>query len=97
MKKDSTSQTGKNGAYATASQESITKVEGLYTSMLIHEASIDINVENVSENLLTALNHLKKIEANTASCSESLEKISEDMTTMKNDISTLKRDGIKTR
>ena len=96
-KKDSTSQTGKNGAYATASQESITKVEGLYTSMLIHEASIDINVENVSENLLTALNHLKKIEANTASCSESLEKISEDMTTMKNDISTLKRDGIKTR
>lgn len=96
-KKDSTSQTGKNGAYATASQESITKVEGLYTSMLIHEASIDINVENVSENLLTALNHLKKIEANTASCSESLEKISEDMATMKNDISTLKRDGIKTR
>ena len=95
--KDNSSQTGKNGAYETASQESITKVEGLYTSMLIHEASIDINVENVSENLLTALNHLKKIEANTASCSESLEKISEDMTTMKNDISTLKRDGIKTR
>lgn len=95
--KDSSSQTGKSGAYEAASQESITKLEGLYTSMLIHEASIDINVENVAENLITALNHLRKIEANTASCSESLEKISEDMATMKNDISTLKRDGIKTR
>lgn len=95
--KDSSSQTGKTGAYEAASQESITKLEGLYTSMLIYEASIDTNVENVAENMLTALNHLRKIEANTASCSESLEKISEDMATMKNDISTLKRDGIKTR
>ena len=95
--KDSTTQTGKAGAYETASQESITKLEGLYTSMLIHEANIDINVENVAENLLTALNHLRKIERNTALCSESLATISEDMKSMKDDISTLKRDGIKTR
>lgn len=95
--KDSKSQTGKAGAYEAASQDSITKLEGLYTSMLIHEASIDINVENVVENLLSALSHLRKIESNTASCSESLSKISDDMETMKNDISILKRDGIKTK
>lgn len=96
-KKDSTGQTGKAGAYEAASQESITKIEGLYTSMIIHEASIDTNVENVAGNLLTALNHLRKIEENTASCSKSLSKIGEDMESMKCDISLLKRDGIKTR
>ena len=48
---DSTTQTGKSGAYTTASQESITKLEGLYTAMLVHET----NVENVAGSMQTAL------------------------------------------
>ncbi len=94
---DSTTQTGKSGAYTTASQESITKLEGLYTSMLIHETNIDVNVENVAVSMGTALNHLKRIEANTGDCSETLTLMRKDMKDMKDDLSTLRRDGIKTR
>ncbi len=94
---DSTTQTGKSGAYTTASQESITKLEGLYTSMLIHETNIDTNVENVAVSMQTALNHLKRIETNTGDCSETLAQMRKDMKDMKDDLSTLRRDGIKTR
>ncbi len=94
---DSTTQTGKSGAYTTASQESITKLEGLYTSMLIHETSIDTNVENVAVSLQTALGHLKRIESHTGDCSETLTLMRKDMQEMRNDLSTLRRDGIKTR
>ncbi len=94
---DSTTQTGKSGAYTTASQESITKLEGLYTSMLIHETNIDTNVENVAVSLQTALGHLKRIESHTGDCSETLTLMRKDMQDMKDDLSTLRRDGIKTR
>lgn len=94
---DSTTQTGKSGAYTTASQESITKLEGLYTAMLVHETNIDTNVENVAGCMQTALGHLKRIEANTGECSDTLKQMRRDMRDMKDDLTTLRRDGIKTR
>lgn len=94
---DSTTQTGKSGAYTTASQESITKLEGLYTAMLVHETNIDTNVENVAGSMQTALGHLKRIDANTGECSETLKLMRKDMRDMKDDLTTLRRDGIKTR
>ena len=94
---DSTTQTGKSGAYTTASQESITKLEGLYTAMLVHETNIDTNVENVAGSMQTALGHLKRIDTNTGECSETLKLMRKDMRDMKNDLTTLRRDGIKTR
>lgn len=94
---DSTTQTGKSGAYTTASQESITKLEGLYTAMLVHETNIDTNVENVAGSMQTALGHLKRIDTNTGECSETLKLMRKDMHDMKDDLTTLRRDGIKTR
>lgn len=94
---DSTTQTGKSGAYTTASQESITKLEGLYTAMLVHETNIDTNVENVAGCMQTALGHLKRIDTNTGECSETLKLMRKDMRDMKDDLTTLRRDGIKTR
>ena len=94
---DSTKQTGKSGAYTTASQESITKLEGLYTAMLVHETNIDTNVENVAGSMQTALGHLKRIDTNTGECSETLKLMRKDMRDMKDDLTTLRRDGIKTR
>lgn len=94
---DSTTQTGKSGAYTTASQESITKLEGLYTAMLVHETSIDTNVENVAGSMQTALGHLKRIDTNTGECSETLKLMRKDMRDMKDGLTTLRRDGIKTR
>ena len=94
---DSTTQTGKSGAYTTASQESITKLEGLYTAMLVHETNIDTNVENVAGYMQTALGHLKRIDTNTGECSETLKLMRKDMRDMKDDLTTLRRDGIKTR
>lgn len=94
---DSTTQTGKSGAYTTASQESITKLEGLYTAMLVHETNIDTNVENVAGCMQTALGHMKRIDTNTGECSETLKLMRKDMRDMKDDLTTLRRDGIKTR
>ena len=90
-------QSGKAGAYEAASQDSITRLEGLYSSMLEHEISIDGGVENIVEGMNAALGHLKKIEENTGSSDEHLEKIEKSIETMKNDISSIKLDGIRTR
>lgn len=96
--KDAVTQSGKSGAYeTTASQESVTRVEGLYSSMLEHEISIDGNVENISEGLSIAVGHLKKIEENTSKSEEHLGKIEKSIGEMKNDIATIKRDGLKSR
>jgi hypothetical protein len=93
----SVSQSGKSGAYEAASQESVTRLEGLYSSMLEHEISIDGGVENIVEGMSVALGHLKKIEENTGSSDEHLGKIEKAIETMKNDISSIKLDGIRTR
>ncbi|MDR0505448.1 MAG: tape measure protein [Dysgonamonadaceae bacterium] len=91
------SQSGKAGAYEAASQDSITRLEGLYSSMLEHEISIDGGVENIVEGMNAALGHLKKIEENTGSSDGHLDKIEKAIEAMKDDISTIKRDGIRTR
>ncbi|GHT62751.1 hypothetical protein FACS189451_07850 [Bacteroidia bacterium] len=94
---DSKKQSGKAGAYEAASQDSITRLEGLYSAMLEHEISIDHGVENIIESMVAALELLKKIEENTSSSDEHLDKIEKAMETMKDDIATIKRDGIRTR
>ena len=94
---DSKTQSGKAGAYEAASQESITRLEGLYSSMLEHSISIDDSVENIVEGMSIALGHLRKIEENTGSSDEHLDKIEKAISTMKDDIAAIKRDGIKTR
>ncbi len=95
--KNGVSQSGKIGAYEAASQESITRLEGLYSSMLEHEINIDGNVEEISEGMNTAIGHLKKIEENTSESKKHLENIDKAISEMKSDIATIKRDGVKTR
>jgi hypothetical protein len=87
--KDGVSQSGKAGAYEAASQESITRLEGLYSSMLEHEISIDGGVENIVEGMNAALTHLQRIEENTAFCRR--------LNDIADDINAIKRDGIRTR
>jgi gas vesicle protein len=94
---DATIQSGKSGAYEAASQESITRLEGLYSSMLEHEIGIDRGVENILAGMSAALGHLKKIEQNTGSSDEHLGKIEKAIVVMKDDIAIIKRDGVKTR
>ena len=94
---DDKTQSGKAGAYEAASQESITRLEGLYSSMLEHEIGIDYGVENILESMSVALGHLKKIEENTGSSDGHLDKIEKAIGTVRDDIAVIKRDGIKTR
>lgn len=95
---DGATQTGKSGAYEiTASQESVTRLEGLYTSMLEYIISTDGNVENLVQCMNTALERLKKIEENTGKSSSHLEKMEKALDNIKNDISAIKRDGVRTK
>jgi hypothetical protein len=86
---DSKTQSGKAGAYEAASQDSITRLEGLYSSMLEHEISIDGGVENIVEGMNAALAHLQRIEENTSFCRR--------LNDIADDINAIKRDGIRTR
>lgn len=70
-------QTGRAGAFTAISQDQGTKLEGLFTSVQMHEASIDENVEDVAEGLQTAVEHLHKIEENTGATSEKLDTVVE--------------------
>lgn len=85
-----TSQSGKAGVYTAISQDQGTKLEGLFTSVAMHTASIDEKMDDVGTKMSEASESLRKIESNTAKSAEKLEKIAED-------ISIIKRDGIKTR
>ncbi len=70
-------QTGRAGAFTAISQDQGTKLEGLFTSVQMHEASIDENVEDVAEGLQTAVEHLHKIEENTGATNEKLDTVVE--------------------
>lgn len=59
-------QTGKAGALQTVTQDSFSRVEGLITSIQIHAASIDEEVEGSSEQLSQALSQLRIIAENTS-------------------------------
>ena len=83
-KEDTTTQSGKAGAFQSLSQDQGTKLEGLMTSLQMHDASIDENVENISEGLGGAIDTINKIKENT----DSLPKIYDE-------IVEIKRDGLK--
>lgn len=70
-------QSGRAGAFTAMSQDQGTKLEGLFTSVQMHEASIDENVEDVAEGLQTAVGHLRGIEENTGATSEKLDTVVE--------------------
>ena len=53
------------GAFQTLTQDQGTKLEGLMTSLQMHDASIDENVENISEGIGGALETIDKIKTNT--------------------------------
>ena len=84
-----TTQTGRSGGFETMTQEQGTKLEGLFTSGQIHWASMDESLEDVSENMGSAVDSLKRIEENTEYCRH-LEGMSED-------IKRIVRDGIKVK
>ncbi len=84
------SQTGKPGAYTAMSQEQGTKLEGLWTTSAMHLSSIDWQMRDVSEQMGTAVDHLKRIEENTGASARHLGEI-------KADIKTMLRDGVKVK
>jgi len=81
-----TTQSGKAGAFTTLAQEQGTKLEGLMTSLQMHGASIDGNVDNISEGMGDSLDSLHRIEENT-----------NVLPVMLALWQALKRDGIKVR
>lgn len=82
------SQTGKAGSFSAMSQEQGTKLEGLFTSGQMHWANIDEQMQDVSEQMGTAVDHLRRIEENTGNSARHLDEI-------KNDIKKIIRDGLK--
>lgn len=85
-----TSQSGKAGGFAALSQDQGTKLEGLFVSVQMHTASIDEQMEDVSDKMTQAAERLRKIEENTGKAADTLE-------TMSDDIKKIIRDGIKTK
>lgn len=84
------SQSGKAGVFNAMSQDQGTKLEGLFTSVQMHAASIDERMENVVDRMNTASDHLRKIEENTGRTAATLEEVSSD-------IKRIIRDGVKTK
>lgn len=72
-------QTGKAGVLATLTQDQGTKLEGLFTSVRAHEASIDENVEDMADGLANAVSHLQGIKDNTEKANEKLDGIMEQL------------------
>lgn len=87
---DTTTQSGKAGGFTAMSQDQGTKLEGLFTSVQGHVANIDLTFENVIDKMNSAESYLAKIADNTKANAQSAEEIKEM-------VSKLVRDGIKTR
>lgn len=85
---DGTTQTGKSGSFNAMNQEQGTKLEGMFTSGLMHWASMDEQIQDVSSQMGTALDHLSRIEENTGNSARHLADIKED-------IKKIIRDGLK--
>ena len=85
-----TSQSAKAGGFAAMTQDQGTKLEGMFTSGLQHWSSMDEKMENVSEKMNSAENHLAKIEENTGKSAGHLENIAEN-------IVKILRDGLKVK
>lgn len=91
-----TEQQGQSTALQSVTQDSITRVEGLINAILLHNIQTEGQVENIAGQLSGMVVYLRKIEVNTASSSETLSAVRAVMEEVRNDIATLRRDGIKT-
>lgn len=85
-----TSQTGRAGSFNAMSQEQGTKLEGMFTSGLMHWASMDEKMSDVSEQMGAAVDSLRRIEENTGNSARHLGEIKED-------IKKIIRDGVKAK
>ena len=85
-----TTQAGRAGSFNAMSQEQGTKLEGLFTSGQMHWASIDERMQDVSEQMAGAVDHLRRIEENTGSSARHLGEIKED-------IRKILRDGLRVK
>ncbi len=83
---DGTTQNGKAGAYTTMTQDQGTKLEGLMTSIQMHEASIDGKLDNIGEGMGRSLDALNRIAENT-----------DTLPLMLALWQTIKRDGLKVK
>lgn len=83
-----TSQSGKSGSFNAMSQEQGTKLEGMFTSGLMHWSSMDEKMSDVSEQMGAAVDSLRRIEENTGNSARHLGEIKED-------IKKIIRDGLK--
>lgn len=83
-----TSQSGRAGAYTAMGQEQGTKLEGLWTTSAMHLSSMDEKMQDVSAQMGTAVDSLRRIEENTGNSARHLDEI-------KNDIKKIIRDGLK--
>lgn len=81
---------------ATASQQSVDENNGLLTAMQGFTSEININVQTLVANSTRALNHLAGIEQNTTPLVR-LERISDDIRTMKESIHQITLKGIAIR
>lgn len=88
--RESSTQTGRSGGFTAMSQDQGTKLEGMFTSGLMHWASMDERMENVSEKMGKASDHLSRIEENTSRSAKTLEAIREQG-------EKLLRDGIRVK
>ena len=83
-----TSQSGRAGAYTAMSQEQGTKIEGLWTTSAMHLSSMDEKMPDVSAQMGTAVDSLRRIEENTGNSAKHLGEI-------KDYIKKIIRDGLK--
>ena len=89
-KSEDSQQSGKSGSFQTMDQETGTELKGLFTSVQQHEASIDENVQYVSDEMHQCTDYLREIAENTSGCNDKLKTIAQD-------IETIRRDGLKTQ
>lgn len=83
-----TVQKGKAGGFNAMSQDQGTKLDGMFTTGLMHWASIDQHVENVANRMSDTAECLSRIKEDTGSCRESLSEI-------KTGMDRILRDGVK--
>lgn len=83
-----TVQTGKTGGFNAMTQDQGTKLEGMFTTGLMHWASIDRHVEDVAGRMSETAECLAHIKEDTGSCRESLSSI-------KTGLDMILRDGVK--
>lgn len=83
-----TNQSAKAGGFTAITQDQGTKLEGMFTSGLMHWSSMDEKMSGVSEQMGAAVDSLRRIEENTGNNARHLGEIKED-------IKKIIRDGLK--